>query len=79
MVSAGTDGVELGFRELWDCLTTMEFDITGLLKCCQIDRFHILSDEVDRESVVRAICILRLTRRGLETGFVCRASPRPYL
>ena len=30
VASAGTDGVELGFMELWDCLTTMEFDITGL-------------------------------------------------
>lgn len=33
---------------------------------------------VNRVSVVREICMLRLTRRGLETGFEYRASPRPY-
>ncbi|MGI9571669.1 MAG: hypothetical protein ACR2PH_18455, partial [Desulfobulbia bacterium] len=35
--------------------------------------------EVNRESVVREIRMLRLTRRGLETGSKYRASLRPYL
>ena len=30
MASAGTDGVEPGFIKLWDCITIMEFAITGL-------------------------------------------------
>ena len=37
-------------------------------KRCQFDRPHNPSDEVNRESVVREIRMLRLTRRGLETG-----------
>ena len=30
MTSVGTDGVGPGFMELLDCITIMEFDITGL-------------------------------------------------
>ena len=29
MALAGTDGVGAGFIRLWDCLTIIEFDITG--------------------------------------------------
>ena len=29
VASAGTDEVGPGFMKLWDCLTIMEFDITG--------------------------------------------------
>ena len=51
--SAGTGGVRLGKGR----------------KRCQFDRPHNPSDQVNRESVVREIRMLRLTWRGLETGF----------
>ena len=49
------------------------------MKALPVDRSHNPLDEVDRVSVVREICMLRLTRRGLETGSEYRASLRPYL
>ena len=49
--SAGTGGVRLGKGR----------------KRCQFDRPHNPSDEVNRESVVREIRMLRLTRWELET------------
>jgi len=58
------------------CLSSRKISQEGVLEVrrglkprCQADRSHNPSDEVNRVSVVREICMLRLSRRGLETGF----------
>ena len=79
MASAGTGGVGPGFTKLWDCLTITEFGITRLESAARLIGLITLKDEVNRVSVVREIRMLRLTRRGLETGSEYRASLRPYL
>ncbi|MDR4510061.1 MAG: hypothetical protein MRJ65_17810 [Candidatus Brocadiaceae bacterium] len=47
----------------------MGFVIIGPESTAGLIGLITLQMKVDRESVVREICMLRLTRRGLETGF----------
>jgi hypothetical protein len=54
---------------LWDYLMIMEFVTIGPESAACLIGSHNPSNEVNRESVVREIRMLRLTRRGLETGF----------
>lgn len=46
----------------------MQSDTKKPKKRCRFDRSHNILNEVKRESVLGGICMLRLIRRGLETG-----------
>ena len=67
MDSAGTDGVGLGYTRLWGYSMITGSAKTKPENAASPDRSHKPSDEVNRESAVREIRMLRLTRRELET------------